>query len=98
MAQSGYPCMNLLTSRAILCHQKQTFSSERVPLAPGCIPGGQPGGSEVETLGVRMDSGAYWMGHRNMSSGRMGSGSWLSSSGVWRRDNASAFRFRDLGL
>ncbi len=44
-------------------------------------PGGQPGGSEVETLGVRMDSGAHWMGHRNMSSGRMGSGSWLSSFG-----------------
>ncbi len=63
-----------------------------------CRPGGQPGGSEVETLGVRMDAGAHWMGHRNMSSGRMGSGSWLSSSGAWRRDNASALRFRDPGL
>ncbi len=52
-----------------------------------CRPGGQPGGSEVETLGVRMDSGAHWMGHRTMSSGRMGSGSWLSSSGVWRREH-----------
>ncbi len=119
-AQSEHPCTNLLTSWAMLGHQKRSFSNERVPLAPGwpvprdacaewmigvrclrgtyCRPGGQPGGSEVETLGLRMDSGAHWMGLRNMSSRRMGSGSWLSSSGAWRRDNASAFRFWDPGL
>ncbi len=35
MAQSEHPCMNFLTSRAMLGHQKRSFSSERVPLAPG---------------------------------------------------------------
>ncbi len=120
MAQSGHPCTNLCTSQAMLGHQKRSFSSARVPLAPGwpvprdecaewmrgvrcvrvmyCSPGGQPGGSLVETLEVGTDSGDHWMGHRNMSSGRMGSGSLQSSSGAWRRDKASAFKFRDPGL
>ncbi len=35
MAQFGHPCMNILMSRAILGHQKRSFSSERFPLAPG---------------------------------------------------------------
>ncbi len=35
MAQSGHPCTNLLTSLAILGHQKRSRSSERVLLAPG---------------------------------------------------------------
>ncbi len=35
MAQSEQPWTNLLTSLAILGHQKRSFSSERVSLAPG---------------------------------------------------------------
>ncbi len=35
MAQSEHPCTNLRTSRAMLGYQKRSFSSERVPLAPG---------------------------------------------------------------
>ncbi len=62
-----------------------------------CSPGEQPGGSLVETLEGGIDSEDHWMGHRNMSSRRMDSGSLQSSSGAWRQDKASAL-FRDPGL
>ncbi len=57
MAQSGHPCTNLLTSLAILGHQKRSCSSERVLLAPGW-----PVPKEVlaeKMSGVHCDRGTY---------------------------------------
>ncbi len=58
MAKSGQPCTNLLTSLAILGHQKRSRSSERVALAPGW-----PVPREVWVVwmrGVHWVLGTYW--------------------------------------
>ncbi len=119
MAQSEHPWTNLRTSWAMFGHQKRSFSSERVALAPGwpvpndvwtewmrgvrcalmtyCLPGGQPGGSLLETLEEGTEFGDQWMGLTIIVRGKMGSGLSLFSSGAWRRDRASALMFFDPG-